>query len=492
MQLRHDAIAGESYVIRSSSLAKELFFTAAASVGTAAGTFLVTRYLAMNMGPTGFGEICLSNRIFALLAPLVGGTLGSAVCRYAAQSNRPEGILWASLLMAGVVNSAAFILFSAFGERMAAAYLGTHVSAQLLVATVIAVQAFCLFSIAHGYLRARELIHVANAMQFVSGAVLPVAVALMAINIQPHKIVLALAACHLITALPAIALVLRRSAWMEIRSSAIALFQYTAPRIPGTFMQAGLFSIGIFFATGRLGLEEVSYLAIGLSVFRLVEVASSAAGLVGLPRISRLAGTPDGKARIDEVLTCLLGIGLHAGVFLTVRGIIWKNLLIQTWVGEGFLGAAPALGVLSLGVTPYLLFVFLAPVLDSTSERPINAINSGVSLGLVYLLLQFSSGLDLNRICMATVGGLTCLSLLTIGSALAMMKPRLADLLVPQGLAINAVLAGSTAIFSGFNPSLGAVLAVESFLFAVLVLSLSRFKRPWTLLVGEHLVAARA
>jgi O-antigen/teichoic acid export membrane protein len=278
-------------------------------------------------------------------------------------------------------------------------------------------------------------------------------------------------------------------------SSTRELLSYGLPRTPGAVALAGILGIGPLLAP-RLGtVSDAGYLVVGQSVFRIVESAVVAFGLVALPRIAQVVS--DGKEGsltgwLQDLLTFLFQVGL----FATVHLILWSDLITLAWLGSNYAEAIPLMRATLLSLGPYLAYVMLRSVIDAVEPRAVNTLNLFLALvatvGLSLLLSRI--GLGVLGLAVATTLGLVGLGSLTCLYLWRRYRFRWRGVASWRCLVLNIVLLlpalGVRRWMGGENVSAFRLLEaflLEAGLFLIYVLVLRRWRTGWILEIEERL-----
>jgi len=174
----------------------------------------------------------------------------------------------------------------------------------------------------------------------------------------------------------------------DIKASLKILLKYGLPRAPAGFFLAGLLTLGPYLAVHFEGLKEAGFFVIGQSVFRIMEAAIVAFGLVALPKISQLLAEDKEdflKMKIEDILIMIFQLGL----FITIHTFIWSKEIILIWLGSEYKGVVPIMKIIILSLGPYLAYILLRSIVDAVEVRAINTINLALSLISAALISVF-------------------------------------------------------------------------------------------------------
>jgi len=200
----------------------------------------------------------------------------------------------------------------------------------------------------------------------------------------------------------------------QIIESGKELFRYGLPRAPEGLAFGGLLSIGPFLAPHFASLKDAGFLVVGQSLFRVVESAVVAFGLVALPRIARLFREKKEdfiKERLVDLITFLFQVGL----IITLHLCLWSDVIVKVWLGDEYSPAIPLMRILVLALIPYLAYVMLRSVIVAVEVKAINTANLFISLmiGTSFAVFLASVGMGTTGLAIGTMLGFWTLGILT-------------------------------------------------------------------------------
>jgi O-antigen/teichoic acid export membrane protein len=472
---------------------RDLAFTTFTSGATIAALIAAIRLLAEGLGPDGFGAYMLARRILSTIDPLSTLAMGIALTRYVAlvDGRAKHDYLIAGMALAIVPGALAMLLSLGFARPLATLFFLNGDYAPLVRATGWMIFGYSWFTVLYAWYRAVGRMTLANIWQL--GAIAAAPLVLAAIYNRPGGetwIVLWSGAALFAAACPMLLEARRGFAQGAIVRGAPlrALVAYGAPRVPGGLAFAGLLAVGPFLAPYYGSLRDVGYVAVGQSILRVVEGGTEAFGRVALPKISRLMAT-EGIGRLQERVADVVAVVLHLGLFVTLHLWLWTSELTRVWLGATYLDAVPVIRVSVIGILPYLTFVTLRSIIDAIEERAINANNLYMSLGVTVALALTLARLRYGAVglAIATTAGFTLLGGLTFGALWRRCRFALRPLLIPECVALNALLVGIAAAarrgFYASNVSVPlAALVLEVVLAAIYAFGLWKLRARW---IGE-------
>jgi O-antigen/teichoic acid export membrane protein len=405
-----------------SPFARDVLLSGATAMMTAASGVLVTGWLAAALGPVPFAVYALARRVSSAASAVSPGPLPLGLARALAaapESRARDAYLWGGTLLALVPALAMAVVGAALPALWADLLLSDARYVPEMLAVLGLIVGNAVYGLVFARLRGTSRIRSANLWQLWVLAVGPLLVVGLEAGRSPVAVILALLAVPSLTAaVPLVSWLARavragtRAA--DLRLPLLALFRYSAPRVPGAAALACLLALGPLLAPYLGDLRGAGYLVAAQSVFRVAELGTAGFGLVVLPRVSALvAGQRDQFLR--ERVEDLLGLVLHLGIFAACQLAIWAPEIVQVWLGSAYQEALPMIRVLLIALVPYLGYTLLRSVIDGMDDRPVNTWNVYGALGCtVVLSLVFGlSGLGTLGLAIATAIGFVVLGALT-------------------------------------------------------------------------------
>ncbi len=407
--------------LKPSPFVTHVLWTTAASMASVAANFFVLRFLAAGLGVEKFGLYSLACRLTVFLQPFTTLALGLSLSRYTAlakEARIKNQYLLGGLLLGLIPNF--LVLAAGLGGSNFFTALVFYDSRYkvLFFWTLICVMTFFFYTLIDGFYFGTGQIKRANLWQIYLAVAAPLWIAVTFARQGSVEKIMALIGIFYATSLIPLGLQLfralgDRSSVREIFDRTRELWRYSLPRFSVRVVLAGLFSIGPFLAPHFGSLQDAGFLAVGLMVFRLAELGSSAFGRVILPKAGELLA--DGQQNyLQEKVEDILSFVVQIGLFMTLHLMVWSEPIILAWMGRPFIPAITVMQILISAVTPYLLFVMLSPVLDAIEEKAVN---------FKHLLISFSAALAVsliagkmfskNGLALGTAAGLLILGILT-------------------------------------------------------------------------------
>lgn len=384
-----------------SPFARDLIVTAATSATGIACTLLLTRFLAVGLGPTEFGAYSVVRRVIPTV--LAFSTLAAEVAmpRYlglaSGQDSPSTGYLASSVLIVTATTGLALAVAALWREGFTQLFFADPAYETLIGATCVMAGATALFRLLYAHYRGKLQMAQANAWQLVSVALSPLIIgALWTSGATAARMVLLLT----LPLLPAAAILVAKAIpdfakarrLHVVRTTAVKLLRYGVPRVPGVLAFTALLGLGPMLAARLYGLASAADFSIGQSLFRAAEGAVGAFGVVALPHFARRFGA-GGDDSITSNVSDLVALVFHLGLFVTVQVWIWADILVSVWLGGAYAASVPLTRVLILGFGPYLAYSLLHSVINAVEVRAVNtrnefaalAVAAGTSLALAAL-----------------------------------------------------------------------------------------------------------
>lgn len=493
---------------RPTQFIQDVLLSAVTSLVTMGSLILVTGWLAVGLGPHGFGAYALSRRLLSAVTSFSTVPVGVALARALAMAPDDRdrlAYLGAGTIFAVVPNLVLLLVGAAFAGFWAKVFFSDAGYAPVLVATLVLVVASALYTVVFARYRGTGAMRQANGWQLWALAVGPALVAgALARSGRVDLIVLLMAAVTFTVALPLVRWLARAVAagvtWAAVRDRLRELLRYGLPRVPGGIAFGGLLAIGPFLAPYFGDLRQAGFLVAGQSIMRVVEGGTSAFGLVALPKMAALQASRR-TGFIRERVEDIVAVAFHLGLFASCQLLLWSREIVLTWLGPGFEEAVPLIRVMLLAVVPYLGYALLRSVIDALDERAVNTGNTFMACGVTAALsLGFGfAGWGAFGLALAGSLGFITLGLLSIRHLWRELGLSAAHLSVLPALALNTVMVAAMVGVRELLPSdlpratvLAIGLSLEAVGFVLYLLGLRRAGARWLVEVEARLLPRRA
>ncbi len=266
------------------------------------------------------------------------------------------------------------------------------------------------------------------------------------------------------------------------------LLRYGIPRLPGDLGLAAFLALGPILAAHRLSLADVSPLLIGQTFLTLGAAALTPLGLVLLPKLSQMLAQ-NREAEVRERLGLLVSALVDASLFVCLQLVVFADVVIELWLGSGFLAATPVVRLTLLALPFYLIYVGLRSAINAASVRAYNTENVLLSLGLFLLAALAVVKLAPAAHVLAGIALSQAAAMVPLGLVALATARRLYKLIWPHGsdLTRAAIAVGFGALaflareLGGGKISLPRFLAIEVLTCAAFLGLLVALRTPWLL-----------
>ena len=371
--------------IKLSPFLKNVVITTITSLLTTISMIFIIRFLAKGLGPEEFGAYSLARRVISNIAPLVILSMDVALSRYIAMTY--ERKLRNSYILSSIISTgiAAALLFTiAISSSKHLSYLIFHSNGylKLYYASLFLLSGYSIFIITYASLLGMQKIKKANLLQLCLAAIIPLMICYVFASTKSSSFIMFLMGLAFYLSLFPLIIIIKKTELPrlnDVRSSFKVLLKYGLPRAPAGFFLAGLLTLGPLLAGYFEGLKEAGFFVVGQSVFRIMEAAIVAFGLVALPKVSQLLAEKKEdflKTKVEDMLIMIFQVGL----FFTIHTFIWSEEIILIWLGSEYQGVIPIMKIIILSLGPYLAYVLLRSIVDAVEVRAINTINLALSL----------------------------------------------------------------------------------------------------------------
>jgi O-antigen/teichoic acid export membrane protein len=453
----------------------------------------VTRFLARGLGPDEFGAYALARKIVSFIVPFSTLTLGISLARYTAlfpDGQQRKNLLAVSLSILIIMAIILSMPWFYWGEYFAELLFRTIRFTNLFYASFFMICGYGIYSALYAFYRGTGRMNKANLLQLCVMSLLPLLISYVFASRADALVIIFLMGLSFYLSLLPLGYNIKGIRWNglePVKKVFRDLLVYGIPRIPGSIAFAGLLSIGPFLAPYFGSIEEAGFFVVGQSVFRIMESAVVAFGLVALPRVAIMfeEGRRDFLAeRIRDILDLII----HLGLFISVQAFIWAKFLVAVWLGPDYLEAVAIMRILIVSLSPYLAYVLLRSFIDAIEIKAVNTVNILVSLGsgiLLALLCAFL-GMGVLGLAIGSMTGFFVLGIRTVfylrrrfcfsfGVAITMR------VLILNGIILIVCLAMNTYCFQGEYGImyLGKLILLEAILSAGYIALLWHWKAGW-------------
>ncbi len=192
------------------------------------------------------------------------------------------------------------------------------------------------------------------------------------------------------------------------------LIRYSIPRAPGGVALALLLSLGVIISPYTGNVSNAGYLAIGIWCFQILLVATSAFGMVFLPKAAQICGE-DKMGVLKDNLRVIYDFTHDVGLFSAVQIFIVIDFIIEIWVGVEYMSSILITKILLIALIPYFFYTMLRTLIDAIEVKAINTFNLYPSLALSCAICLVSIYFDfgITGVALGMVSGIWLLGVLT-------------------------------------------------------------------------------
>ncbi|MBN1226291.1 MAG: lipopolysaccharide biosynthesis protein [Deltaproteobacteria bacterium] len=473
---------------------KDIGITTLTSFITILSLIFVTRFLARGLGPDEFGAYALARRLVSFIAPFSTLALGVSLARYTAlfsDGQRRKNLLAVSLSIIIIMAIILSIPWFLWGEYFTKLVFRTIRFTNLFYASFFMVGGYGIYSAVYAFYRGTGKMNKANLLQLCVMSLLPLLISYFFGSRADALVIILLMGLSFYLSLLPLGYNLKGIRWngLElVKKAARDLLVYGIPRMPGSIAFAGLLSIGPFLAPYFGSIDEAGFFVVGQSVFRIMESAVVAFGLVALPRVA-IMFEEGRKDFLAERIRDIIDLIIHVGLFISVQAFIWAKFVIVVWLGADYLEAVAIMRILIISLAPYLAYVLLRSFIDAIEVRAVNTLNILVSLGsgILSALLCAFVGMGVLGLAIGSMTGFFVLGIRTVFYLkrrfcfLLWRRPITVRVLILNGIILIFSLAINTYCFQGEYGiiSLGKLFLLEAVLSAGYIALLRHWRAGW-------------
>ena len=464
--------------------------------------FFIYRLITKNFGPEGVGEYSLIKRVIGFLGLLLLLGLNIGIPRYIAMSRNEEersAYIKSGTSVVIFLTFIFLIFINLFKDYFAKLFFGSLDYINLVLPFSLFLAGLTLHSLIYSYFRGRLFVKTFNSLQIINAALVPIIILIFLRDITIEKLITLIGITTFIIAFLFASFFIKeffvRIKKWQFKNSLKELLHYSFPRFIASFVYVGLLSLGPIFAAHFASIQEVGYLSVSQSLLVAVGVAVAPLGLILLPKVSNLINQKR-EEEIKENLNYLIGATIQLSIFIFFQLMMFTDAIIKYWLGPEFLNAVPVMRIIFLSIPVFFLFVAIGNVLEASRVKPINLINSSVSLGifltisgiLLFLVKLFSPIISLS---IAFTSGMICLGVLSYISIRKIYPEKLDKALSYLWIAIgiNILLGGIAVLTKSLLSSRFYYLVIFEILISVIyLLILWLLKTDWLRKIPEKVL----
>jgi O-antigen/teichoic acid export membrane protein len=347
------------------------------------------------MGAVAVGEYLLLRRVASWLSSGMQLGLGVALPRYVARAVDQRGmkqlgyLASALICLLGVAGVLGGILF--VGRNLFAGWLfGSPERANLIVPLIWMLLGLAAVAGIYGFHRGRLAMLLANAMQVINFAVIPIASVALFYRTRPVAFIVLVNGVTMFLASLLFLLPVSGdfsfARLPKLRPLARELLRYGVARVPGEFAGNALFALGPVLAAHYLPISEVYRLLLGVGLLMAISLSVTPFSVVLLSKVSMMIA----RNQMEELSRCLekfAGGILELSVFICVQVVVFAGVLIRAWMGPEYVGGTEVIQITLLSVPFFLSFVAIRSAVDAATVVAHNAHNGYLALA-VFLSLS--------------------------------------------------------------------------------------------------------
>lgn len=382
---------------------------------------VVFKLVYLKAGEFGFSEYALIRRTASYIIPLLMAGQGIAIPRYIsfvgaeARERHSSYLASASLIctallfLFGIAN----YFFSSFFSRI---LFGTTDHSRLLLPLFAFLCASTAHALCYSFMRGRMLVSGMTILNIVNTGVLPI----LAVLFWGHSIInfilgmtVGVATISLGTSL------IFLGSWRKIVELGHAfrdLLSYGLPRVLGDFGFAGLLGMPATVIVQKTDIIHAGLVSFAGTILSIIVLAVLPFSTLLLPisgEAFRLNRTLHLRLYIRRLLKIVICFSCIATIFI----LLMADKLILFLLGSEMVSRAWILRIIAFGCLPLSVFCCLRSVIDGVDKRPINAINSIISLAFFGVPALMYPNASLFLLLMLFVFSIYVLAILTIHSA---------------------------------------------------------------------------
>lgn len=377
---------------RVSRFFRDVSVTVVAQALVAIGGLLLARLLATEVGTEGFASYSLVKQAVNVLFPIVTVGLVGGLPRYLAlpredESPTAEAYLGAATLICGAATGLACGAALMSPGATAELFFGDSESSALVMPLVLLLAATSLFYLAYGYFRGQLRLKAGGALQVAGLAVLPPAVVVLLPDEPVDTLILLMAGGLALMSLaalgPPVARALTRRHRDRVRGALRPLWSYGHRRVPGEMAQLGLFVLVPILAAHAGTLTDVAYLSAGQQVLSILSIAVLPLGLVLLPSLTGMWARDREEA--SRYVGRLTSLAVHVALFAGVQALVFADLAVRLWLGDGFSDAGAIVRVTTTPAAAFAVYLMLRSALDAVAVKSYNSRNNLIALAVLLI-----------------------------------------------------------------------------------------------------------
>jgi O-antigen/teichoic acid export membrane protein len=439
--------------VKISKFFKDIISTGFSQVGVLIFGIILLKFMALGIDKENFGIFMVVRKWVPVLIPLFTINISIGLVKYVSSQREDETIfLRVSLITASAFIGLVFIGLLFFHDWFSFLLFKSPHYSGLIFISILFVFANILHLLAYSYFRGQLNMTRANILRLMFyGFPVLLAVGIMLFkHLLPGIDLLYLyfviySVCGILLAILFL--------WREIAKTIVsvrpegifslkamfarsrALFTYSLSRIPTVLCNALIFGLPAFLAVHYLSMVEAGYVAIVVSVVRLLEVFAMPFNMILLPKFSSLQKDGD-EILIREYSQVVASFVITFLPILSIFIFGLSRFIIFLWFGPGYMleDTIDGVALAILFSMFYLSFALIRGILDGLYIFPYNNLIS-LSGVIAILSVSFFSHQNVLQLSAAFGAGLAMLGIVSVGILVWKVK-----LNIPWFSILNALL----------------------------------------------------
>ncbi len=346
---------------------------------------VLTYRLAAQVGKQDLDIYVIVRRTVSFVFPviLMGAMVG--LTRFVAMSREPaqqRGYLRGALAWVVPLSILTMVLSVLLAKPLAWAIFGSEESAELIPPLALMTVGISLHGVAYGFLRGKQAMVAANAVQLMVLAIAPCAAFFLWSDMG--SVLWATGIAWVATPLISIVPALMAPRKKKMRRERSELLRYGLPRVPGDIALGALLTVPGYVALRTHGLDVSGEVGFGATLLNLAAAAFSPVALLLLPATAGRLAAGD-HAGLEQSIARMTWVILAASVALMLGFELLSEPLLLAYLGPSGAEYIPMARIIFIGALPFAFFNGMRSVLDAYFHTPRNGVNLMAAFGILLL-----------------------------------------------------------------------------------------------------------
>lgn len=400
---------------------KDVFWTTLSSFVVMLGMVLTISILARTLGPEQFGAYSLARRFISFVIPFTTFGLGITLTRYLAIAGNDElkgAYIHSASLIYIIIAIFSVLLGLIFNKQLILLVFRDLGYSQLYYLSLLMIVGMSFYMLLYSYYRGTDQVTKANSWNALLVGISPLFIAMLTFyGVRLETIFLLMGLVYFFTIGP-IVLIFKKLNVILLQLKRIQIKEmlvYSTPRIPGQMFFTGLMAIGPFCAPYFGSISDAGLIAIGQSIFRVMQFTVAGFGFAALPKVSEIFAKGN-QSSLESKINDLLEMILQGSLLLVVLCFVWTDVIVSIWLGDKYANAVPIIQIFLFSLCPYLLYVMLRSIIDAVEVKAYNTMNTMIALVVAFSVtfILGSLGWGVTGIAIGSSAGFAALGLLTM------------------------------------------------------------------------------